>query len=87
MNLYPFIEAEKAQQRSVKRACELLEVSRAAFYQQPGRAVPAGPGRRRAGRGDPGRAQGIQGPLRRPAGARRAAPRKGTGTAASGSPG
>ena len=30
MNVYPFIEAEKAQQRSVKRACELLEVSRAA---------------------------------------------------------
>ena len=32
MNVYPFIEAEKAQQRSVKRACELLEVSRAAYY-------------------------------------------------------
>ena len=32
MNLYPFIEAEKTQQRSVKRACELLEVSRAAYY-------------------------------------------------------
>ena len=31
MNLYPFIEAEKAQQRNVKRACELLEVSRAAY--------------------------------------------------------
>jgi hypothetical protein len=30
VNLYPFIEAEKAQQRTVKRACELLEVSRAA---------------------------------------------------------
>jgi transposase InsO family protein len=27
-----FIEAEKAQQRTVKRACELLEVSRAAYY-------------------------------------------------------
>jgi hypothetical protein len=26
VNLYPFIEAEKAQQRNVKRACELLEV-------------------------------------------------------------
>ena len=33
MNCYPFIEAEKAQQRNVKRACELLKVSRAAFYQ------------------------------------------------------
>ena len=41
MNCYPFIEAEKAQQRNVKRACELLEVSRAAFYQQL-----AGPSRR-----------------------------------------
>ena len=33
VNCYQFIEAEKAQQRSVKRACELLKVSRAAFYQ------------------------------------------------------
>jgi len=32
VNVYPFIEAEKAQQRSVKRACELLQVSRAAYY-------------------------------------------------------
>jgi transposase InsO family protein len=32
VNVYPFIEAEKAQQRGVKRACELLEVSRAAYY-------------------------------------------------------
>jgi transposase InsO family protein len=32
VNCYPFIEAEKAQQRNVKRACELLEVSRAAYY-------------------------------------------------------
>jgi transposase InsO family protein len=32
VNVYPFIEAEKAQQRTVKRACELLEVSRAAYY-------------------------------------------------------
>ena len=32
MNVYPFIEAERAQQRNVKRACELLEVSRAAYY-------------------------------------------------------
>jgi transposase InsO family protein len=33
VSIYPFIEAEKAQQHSVKRACELLKVSRAAFYQ------------------------------------------------------
>jgi transposase InsO family protein len=34
VNVYPFIEAEKAQQRNVKRTCELLEVSRAAYYAQ-----------------------------------------------------
>jgi transposase InsO family protein len=33
VRLYPFIEAERAGRRSVKRACELLKVSRAAFYQ------------------------------------------------------
>ena len=32
MNCYPFIEAEKAQRRNVKRACELLKVSHAACY-------------------------------------------------------
>jgi transposase InsO family protein len=32
VNVYPFIEAERAQQRNVKRACELLKVSRAAYY-------------------------------------------------------
>jgi transposase InsO family protein len=32
VSVYLFIEAEKAQQRNVKRACELLEVSRAAYY-------------------------------------------------------
>jgi transposase InsO family protein len=32
VNVYPFIEAERAQQRSVKCACKLLEVSRAAYY-------------------------------------------------------
>ena len=32
MSVYPFIEAEKAQQHHVKRACELLEVSRSAYY-------------------------------------------------------
>ena len=38
MNCYPFIEAEKAQQRNVKRACELLKVSRAAYYAARGSA-------------------------------------------------
>jgi putative transposase len=32
VNVYPFIEAEGAQRRNVKRACALLEVSRAAYY-------------------------------------------------------
>ena len=32
MNIYPFIEAEKAGRRNVSRACALLKVSRAAFY-------------------------------------------------------
>ena len=33
MNVWPFIEAEKAEHHGVKRACDLLEVSRAAYYQ------------------------------------------------------
>jgi len=33
VNVYPFIEAEKAGKHNVKRACELLEVSRSAYYQ------------------------------------------------------
>jgi transposase InsO family protein len=33
VSCYPFIEAEKACRRNVKRACELLKVSRAAFCQ------------------------------------------------------
>jgi len=33
MNLYPFIEAEKVEQRNVRKACVMLEVSRAAYYQ------------------------------------------------------
>ena len=32
MNVYPFIEAERAGRHHVARACVLLEVSRAAFY-------------------------------------------------------
>lgn len=32
MNVYPFIEVERAEKRNVKRACALLEISRAAFY-------------------------------------------------------
>ena len=32
MSVFPFIEAEKSGQRNVVKACELLEVSRSAFY-------------------------------------------------------
>jgi hypothetical protein len=32
VSVYPFIEAEQAQQHSVQRACRLLQVSRAAYY-------------------------------------------------------
>ena len=33
MNVYPFIEAEQARQDgNVRRACELLKVSRSAYY-------------------------------------------------------
>lgn len=32
MTVWPFIEAEQAEQRNVARACALLEVSRSAFY-------------------------------------------------------
>jgi hypothetical protein len=32
VNVYPFIEAEKVERRNVKRVCELLQVSRAAYY-------------------------------------------------------
>jgi hypothetical protein len=32
VNVYPFIEAEKAQRHSVTRACRLSEVSRSAYY-------------------------------------------------------
>jgi transposase InsO family protein len=34
VTVYPFIEAERAGRRNVARACALLKVSRAAFYQQ-----------------------------------------------------
>ena len=49
MNCYPFIEAENGRQRrNVKRACELLKVSRSAYYAH--RAVAA---RRRASSATP----------------------------------
>jgi transposase InsO family protein len=34
VNVYPFIEAERVADRNVSRTCELLEVSRSAYYQQ-----------------------------------------------------
>ena len=54
MNVYPFIEAEMRYRRNVKRACELLKISRAAFY-----AYLSGPSERtrttRTGRENPDR--------------------------------
>jgi transposase InsO family protein len=41
VNVYPFVEAEKAQQHNVTRACQLLQVSRSAYY-----AHRAGPSQR-----------------------------------------
>ncbi|MDQ0994026.1 transposase InsO family protein [Streptomyces sp. V3I7] len=41
MTVHPFIEAEKRDGHNVKRACELLQVSRAAFYtRRSGRPRP-----------------------------------------------
>jgi putative transposase len=34
VNVFPFIAAEQSGDHNVKRACELLEVSRSAYYQQ-----------------------------------------------------
>jgi transposase InsO family protein len=53
VNCYRFIEAEKAGRRNVARACALLKVSRAAFYQHL-----AGPSRR--DRADAGLAEQIR---------------------------
>jgi transposase InsO family protein len=41
VNVYPFIEAEKAGSHNVVRACELLQVSRSAYYAQRGDAPTA----------------------------------------------
>ena len=43
MTVYPFIEAEKVAERNVSRACELLKVSRSAYYEQRD-AVPSARG-------------------------------------------
>ncbi|WJY41587.1 hypothetical protein QT196_32425 [Streptomyces sp. P9-2B-2] len=48
MTVHPFIEAEKQSGHNVKRACELLKVSRTAFYARrtstlPARGQPATP--------------------------------------------
>jgi hypothetical protein len=87
VNCYPFIEAEKAQRRNVKRACELLKVSRAA-YCQARRTSPAD-GRGRTPGWLPGSRRHTR--SRRAGTGRRAftpsCAARGTGTPASGSPG
>jgi transposase InsO family protein len=40
VKLYPFIAAEKAERRNVRKACDLLEVSRSAYYRS-GTDVPS----------------------------------------------
>lgn len=44
MNIYPFIEAEQAGNHNVKRACELLKVSRAAYYTHAAARAAGGAG-------------------------------------------
>jgi len=39
VNVFPFIAAEQSGNHNVKRACELLEVSRSAYYQQKSGAL------------------------------------------------
>jgi hypothetical protein len=63
VNCYPFIEAEKAQQRNVKRACELLRSPRRLLRRPRGPALQPGPRRRGADRADHGRAQAVPGPV------------------------
>ena len=41
MSRYRFIEAEKVKERSVNRACAVLEVSRAAYYSLCGNRKPS----------------------------------------------
>ncbi|HEX3782774.1 MAG TPA: hypothetical protein VHX38_24170 [Pseudonocardiaceae bacterium] len=48
MNVYPFIEAENAGSGNVKRACELLMVSRAACYAHTPLVPPPASDRTRA---------------------------------------
>ncbi|MEV8395870.1 MULTISPECIES: hypothetical protein [unclassified Streptomyces] len=61
MTVHPFIEAEKVSGHSVKRACELPQVSRTAFYAR--RSGQLGPRRRRIARLM--RTAGLQGRHRR----------------------
>lgn len=87
MNCYPFIEAEKAGRRNVARACALLKVSRAAFYQHL-----CGPSQReRADAELAGQIEAVheesKGRCGAPRGSTPSWPAAGTGTAASGWPG
>jgi putative transposase len=87
VNVDAFIEAESAQQRTVTRACELLEVSRAAYYARRTGNVSA---RQRT---DAGLTEHLRQAHQRSKGrygahaSTRSCAAKATGTAASGSPG
>ena len=86
VNCYPFIEAEKAQRRNVKRACQLLKVSRAACYAARAAGPRTGtgptPGSRRGSR--PSTSGPRAGTARR--GSTPSCVAKDTGAPASGSP-
>ena len=88
MSVYPFIEAEKVQQRKVKRASvRAAEGLPCRLLRRPGRAaLGPGPPGRRPDRADHGRAQTVQRPVRRAADPRGAAARAG-GIPVSGLPG
>jgi hypothetical protein len=87
VNPYRFIEAEKAQQRNVKRACELLKVSRAAYYAH--RAAVPSPHQRADDELTERIRQAHQASkaATAPRGSTRSCAAKGTGTAASAWPG
>jgi transposase len=73
VNVYPFTAAEQAGKHNVKRACELLQVSRSAYYQHArGERSTRGACRRAADRADHRGARGVERHLRSAADPRRA---------------
>ena len=73
MKVDPFIEAEKVAGHNVDRACDLLEVSKSAYYQRR-KGAPSAPSRHRCrtARADQGHPRGVRGHLWLPPGPQRA---------------